>query len=83
MELMQLVSIGLELVVAVIAVLVGMRGATYAYGFALTYALYVFYDLSKLYDWPIPSGPISTLFFVATLGALWGMWGLYHATARK
>ncbi len=78
MELMQLVSIGLELIVAMIAILAGMRGTPYAYGFALTYGLYVFYDLSKLYDLPIPSGPITILFFVATLGALWGIWGLFR-----
>lgn len=83
MDGIQLVSILLEAVVAVVAIMVGMKGKSYAYGFALTYGLYVFYDLSKLYDWAIPSGPITTIFFVATLGALWGIWGLYQEVSKK
>jgi len=83
MDLVQLISIALELAVAGIAIAAGLKGKTYAYGFALTYGLYVFYDLSKLYDWAIPSGPITTIFFIATLAAFWGFRGLYQARTSK
>ena len=82
MDLVQLISIVLEVVVTIIAIMAGLRGRTYAFGFALTYALYTFYDLSKLYDWAIPSGPITTIFLVATLSALWGIWGMYTASDK-
>lgn len=83
MDLIQLVSIGLEAVVMVLAFMAAARGRMYLYGFSLTYALYVFYDLSKLYDWAIPSGLISTIFLVATLAALWAIWGLFQESKTR
>jgi hypothetical protein len=50
----------------------------FAYGFALTFAIYVFYDLAKLGPLDIPSIVLYPLFFVATLSALWAVWKIYR-----
>ena len=45
--MMMLVSIVLEAAIAVIAVLAARQGRPHLYGLALTFAIYVFYDLAR------------------------------------
>ncbi len=77
MEYLQPVSIALEALVAVFAILSAMKRRSYLYGLAVTFGIYVYYDFAKLYDLPISAGILSGMFFVATLTALYSVYNIY------
>jgi hypothetical protein len=72
------ISIALEVAVAVVAVLAAAKGRPYLYGLALTFAIYVLYDLGRLLGWNVEQGILSVLFLVASASALYAVWGLYR-----
>ena len=75
---MLLLSIALEAAVAIIAVLAAQKQRPHLYGFALTFTIYVFYDLARFLGWNVEHGVLSSLFLVATVSALYAVWGLYN-----
>lgn len=74
---LQLLSIVFEAAIAVLFFLIALRGKSYFYGLTFTFVVYVFYDLSKLYNFGVSSEKLSYLFFAATISALWSAWGEY------
>lgn len=74
---MLIVSIILEFAVAVIAALAARQGRSYMYGLAFTFAAYVLYDLARYLNWSVEGSLLSWLFLLATLSALFAVWGLY------
>jgi hypothetical protein len=76
-----IVSIALEVAVAVIAALAAMKGRPYLFGLALTFAIYVLYDLGRLLGWNVESGIPSALFLLASASALYAVWGLFRDEA--
>jgi len=74
---MLVASIILEAGVAVIAVLAARRQRPYMYGLAFTFAAYVFYDLARFLKPPVEGSLLSWLFLLATVTALFAVWGLY------
>ena len=74
---MLIAAIVVECAVAVVAVLGALKGRPHLYGFALTFAIYVLYDLGRLLHWNVGEGILSVLFLVASLSALVAVWGLY------
>lgn len=77
MDYTQFTSIILESIIAVLFLLAAMKGKKYLYGLALTFIIYVFYDLAHLLEWNIQQNMLTGFFFVATLGALYSAWHLY------
>ena len=77
MEGLQFISIALELIIAILCVVAAVRGRTYMYGLAVTFAIYVFYDLARALSWDIPETVLVLSFFVATLTALYSVWHIY------
>jgi hypothetical protein len=75
---MLVVSIVLEAAVAVIAVLAARKGKSHVYGLAFTFGIYVLYDLARLLRWDVEGGVLSGLFLLATVSALFAVWGLYR-----
>jgi hypothetical protein len=75
---MMIVSIVLEAAIAFIAVLAARQGRPYLYGLALTFAVYVFYDLARVRQWTIDASLLSGLFLLATVSALVAVWGIYR-----
>lgn len=75
------ISIALEVAVAVIAALAAAKGRPYLYGLALTFAIYVLYDLGRMLGWNVEGGILSLLFLVASASALVAVWGLYRDQA--
>jgi hypothetical protein len=75
---MLLISIILEALVAIIAVLAARKDNPYVYGLAFTFSAYVLYDLARLLQWDVQGGLLSGLFLVATVTALVAVWGLYR-----
>lgn len=77
-ENLQFVSIALEVVIAVIFVMIALRGKTFMFGLALTFAIYVFYDLARQFAWDISPAIMFGGFFIATLSALYSAVKLYR-----
>src|SRR5262249_36870600 len=75
---MLVVSIILEALVAIIAILAARKGKPYIYGLAFTFGAYVLYDLARLLQWDVQGGVLSGLFLLATITALIAVWGLYR-----
>jgi len=72
------ISISLEAVIVIVSLLAAiLKKKYYCYGFALTFAIYVFYDLINLKNVDM-SNTILYLFFIATLSALWAVWVIYR-----
>ena len=77
-EQLQFVSILLEVVIVVLAVLSARKKKkSLGYGFALTFTIYVFYDLAKLLVINVPDSILYLTFFVATLSALYSILIIY------
>jgi hypothetical protein len=76
--MMLIVSIALELAVALIAVLAAREGRPYLYGLAFTFAVYVLYDTARFLEWHAEGGMLSLLFLLASASALYAVWGLYR-----
>lgn len=76
-----IVSIALEAAVAIVAALAASQGRSYLYGLALTFGIYVLYDLGRLLGWNHEQGILSVLFLVASVSALFAVWGLYRDKA--
>ncbi|MFA6024776.1 MAG: hypothetical protein WC777_06325 [Candidatus Gracilibacteria bacterium] len=83
MELLPIVSIVLELVIAVLALLAAVRGRLTMLGLALTFGIYVYYDLARLYEWSVSESLLSVLFLIATLAALVSVFGIFKAGLKK
>jgi hypothetical protein len=75
------VSIALEAAVAAIAVLAALKGRPYLYGLAVTFVIYVIYDLGRLLGWNVEKGMLAVLFLAASASALYAVWGLYRERA--
>ena len=71
-------SIIIEAAVAIAAMLVAVKGRPYLYGLALTFTIYVLYDLGRLLGWNVEKGILSVLFLLASASALFAVWGLYR-----
>ena len=67
-----------SIAVAIVTVLAAVKGRPYLYGLALTFAIYVLYDLGRLLGWDVEKGILSVLFLVASASALFAVWGLYR-----
>jgi len=78
MEKLQLLSIAIELIIGIVAVITALKGRKYMFGLAFTFIVYVVYDLSKIYPFGTIEDYASVLFFLATISALWSVWGIYR-----
>lgn len=77
-----LISIAIEAVIVILSLMFAVNKRRFAgLGFALTFGIYVFYDLAKYYDWSVPSTTLNYLFLVASISALISFFFLYRRTA--
>ncbi len=79
---MLIISIILEVAVAVIAVLAARNGRPYLYGLAFTFAAYVLYDFARLMQWAVEGPLLSGLFLLASITALVAVVGLWAEGRR-
>ncbi len=79
---MLIISIILEATITAIVVLAARDGRPYMYGLALTFAVYVLYDLARFMKWDVEGPLLSGLFLIATLSALASVWMLYRDRPR-
>ncbi len=78
MQVLQIVSVVLEAVIASLGVRVALlKKKSYGWCIALTFAIYVFYDSVYLFDLQVGAGLMKILFFIATISMLWSVWRIY------
>ncbi len=74
---MQMLAIILEVLIVIVALKAAQFKKTkFAYGFVLTFGLYVLFDSARQFNLPIPQDLLHILFFIATVSALWTVWQL-------
>ena len=78
MNLLHLLSIFLEAVVAALGIMLAIgKKKMYGWCIALTFVLYVVYDLTNLLALNISQDTMYMIFFVATLSILWAVWNIF------
>jgi hypothetical protein len=74
MNVLQIISIILEAVVAVLGIMLALsKGKSYGWFIALTFAIYVFYDLANLIPLNVSGDFLYPIFFLATISILWAV----------
>ena len=76
LEILQYLSILIEAFVAIIGIVIVIRGNKFGYGLLITFAIYVFYDLANQFQLNINPDVLYSLFFIASISILWFAWGL-------
>jgi len=75
---LQLISIILEAIIALIFLFVALkRNRLFAYGFSLTFLIYVFYDSVQFFSLPVSGNTLYISFFLATVSSFCGAILLY------
>lgn len=77
---MQILSILVEIIIVIVAIKTAqLKKKSYAYGFAVTFAIYVIFDSVREFRVQVPQSLLDILFLIATVSALWAMWKLYKS----
>ncbi len=78
MNRLHFLSILLEAVVATLGVMLAIsKKKMYGWCIAVTFVLYVVYDLANLLALNISEDTLYMIFFVATLSILWAVWNIF------
>jgi hypothetical protein len=78
MNALQMISILLENLVAIIGIMLAVsKKKRYGWCIALTFIFYVVYDLQNLLSLQISQDSMDIMFFVATLSILWAIWNIF------
>jgi len=75
---LQPVSISIEVVICIIAIRIGLvKKKIYGWFIALTFGIYVVYNIDKYLDASFSPNVVSIIFLIATLSMLYAVWTLY------
>jgi hypothetical protein len=73
-----MISISMEVMVVALGImLVVGKKKMYGWCIALTFLLYIFYDLVNLLSLHLSQDSLEILFFMATLSILWAIWNIF------
>lgn len=74
-----LLSIALEAVIVLVSLGLVIRKKFYpGLGLAITFGIYVYYDLSQFYAWQVNSTILTSFFLLATISALAAVVSIYR-----
>ena len=75
---LQPVSIFIESIICIIAIAIGvLKKKLYGWFIALTFGIYVVYNIVKYLDASFSPNVVSIIFLIATLSMLYAVWTLY------
>jgi hypothetical protein len=81
MTVFDLLSVGLEAVAAVLSVLIAVqKKKSWGWCLALTFAIYVYYDLARNLSWNVVPNVLYVSFFVASVSVTWAVWQIYRSS---
>ncbi len=78
MNIWNVVSLLLELAVVILGLMLALhKGKFYGWLIALTFTIYVIYDLVRFLAIDLAPGVLDMLFTAASLSVFLGLWGIY------
>jgi uncharacterized membrane protein len=78
-DFLQVVAVLLEIAVIVIAIIIATRKKkSWAWGIAITFALFVLFDLFRIIALPVPDAAYSLILLVACGSMLYAIWLMYE-----
>lgn len=81
---LQITAVLLEVAVMVIALVIASRQKkSYGWYIAVTFGLFVLFDIVRLFSLPLPDAAIAFIFLVACGSMLYGVWLLYREQAAS
>ena len=82
-DFLQIIAVLLEVAVAVIALVIATRNRkTYGWCIAVTFGLFVLFDIGRIFALPVPDTAHALIFLVACVSMLYAMWLVYEETGR-
>jgi len=80
-EFLQIIAVLLEVAVTMVAVVIATRNRkAYGWCIAITFGLFVLFDIGRLVSLPIPDAVHALIFLVACGSMLYGVWLMYKET---
>jgi len=77
-DFLQLIAVVLEIAVAVIAILIATRKKrAWGWGIAITFGLFVLFDIFRIFELPMPEAFHSFILLVACGSMLYAIWLMY------
>jgi hypothetical protein len=84
MNNLHILSIVIEAAVTALGIRIGMfKGKTFGYFIALTFGIYVVYDMMRFINIPVSGDLLYILFFVASCSILYAVWLLDQSLKLK
>ncbi|MDP8233831.1 MAG: hypothetical protein P9M06_03390 [Candidatus Saelkia tenebricola] len=81
MSMVNYISIVLEVITVVLGIMIAtVKKKGFGWGIALTFAIYVFYDLVRFFKLQISGSFLSAIFLIGTVSILWGVWRIYKTS---
>ena len=75
----QYVSVAIEAIIFILALIIAIKKKKpYCFAFALTFMIYVFYDLAKISVFAVSDELLYPMFFMASVSALLAIWMLFN-----
>ena len=82
-DFLQVIAVFLEVAVMVIAVVIAVRQKkSYGWCIAVTFLLFVLFDLGRLFSLPLPDAAHALILLVACGSMLYGVWLMYREQAN-
>ena len=79
MNILQHISIGLEVFVAALGIMLAIRKKkVWGWAVCLTFAIYVYYDSANLFKFTTNEALLRLSFFIASLSILMTFWQIYQ-----
>ena len=79
MNILQIISIGIEVLVVVLGAMLALKKKkNWGWAIVLCFAIYVYYDLARLFNFAVGQGLLRSLFFIASLSVFWAIWRVYQ-----
>lgn len=83
MQIIHLASILMEFIVMILGIKIAIDNKkSYGYFIALTFGIYVFYDLAKFLNFNVSLQILYLLFLIASSSILIGVWQMYKRTSK-
>ena len=77
-DFLQLIAVVLEIAVTVIALLIATRKKrAWGWGIAITFGLFVLFDIFRIFELPMPEAFHAFIFLVACGSMLYAIWLMY------
>ncbi len=78
MSSIHIISILLEIIIVALGMMIAVsKKKKYGWFIALTYVLYVIYDLANFWSLNLSQDSLYLIFLVATLSVLWAIWNIF------